>query len=113
MINNRHQVEKCYTELARSIGALQLKSQLNVAEASCLLDVLDLVIVQEDSEFNRVLSEFLEFEGVQETHEIEEIVKATLIGSNLKLQEELDQVKIIIDNLTQERNRILIAQQEE
>lgn len=110
IINLRNQAEKCYTELARIIDTLQVKGQLSAGEAACLLDVIDLVVEQKAPQFHWVLGQFLELDGIPETHEIEEIVKATLIGTNLKSPEDLDQMTAIIGDLTRERNRILDGQ---
>jgi len=106
IINLKNQSDKYYTELARAIGVLECKGQLTPGEASCLLDVLDLVAVQRDYEFHRVLDGFLKADYGPEMHEIDEIVKATLTGVTLKSAEERNQVMAVIEDLTREKNRI-------
>lgn len=113
IINLKNQAGKWYTELARIIDTLHIKGRLKPEEASCLLDIIDLVVVQKDLEFAKLLGKFLERDGNPDTYEIEEIVKATLIGTNLKQPENMEQVTAIIGELIRERNRILDNQQEE
>ncbi len=113
IINLKNQAGKWYTELARMIDAMQIKGRLKPEEAHCLLDIIDLVVVQKDLEFLRLLEEFTQREGNPETHEIEEIVKATLISTNLKQSESKEQVTEVIGELIRERTRILDNQQED
>ena len=113
IINLRNQADKWYTELARIIGTLQVKGRLRPDEANCLLDIIDLVVVQKDLELLRLLEEYTERDGNPETHEIEEIVKATLIGTDLKQPENMEQLIAILGELIRERNRILSLQQED
>ncbi|MGE5545171.1 MAG: hypothetical protein ACM3UW_09395 [Bacillota bacterium] len=113
IINLKNQADKWYTELARIISTLQVKGRLRPDEARCLLDIIDLVVVQKNLELFRLLEEYIERDGIPETHEIEEIVKATLIGTNLKQQENMEQLTAVIGELIRERNRILDQQQED
>jgi len=113
IINLKNQADKWYTELARIIGTLQVKGSLRPDEASCLLDIIDLVVVQKNLELLRVLEAYVEHDGIPETHEIEEIVKATLIGTNLRQAENMEQLTAVLDELIRERNRVLSKRQED
>jgi hypothetical protein len=113
IIDLKNQAGKWYTELARLIGTMHIRGRLKPEEARCLLDIIDLVVVQKDLGFLRLLEQFVERHGNPETHEIEEIVKATLIGANLKQPESMEQVTEVIGELIRERNRILDDEQED
>lgn len=113
IINLKNQADKWYAELAKIIDILLVMGRLRPEEARCLLDIVDLVLVEKDFELLRILEEFIECDGVSETQEIDDIVKATLIGTNLKQPENMEQLTAILGELIRERNRILSMQQED
>lgn len=113
IINLKNQADKWYAELAKIIDILLVMGRLRPEEARCLLDIVDLVLVEKDFELLRILEEFIECDGVSETQEIDDIVKATLIGTNLKQPENMEQLTAILGELIRERSRILSMQQED
>jgi len=113
IIDHKNRPEKWYTELARIIGILQVKGRLKPEEARCLLDIIDLVIIQQDLELFYILEEFTEHESVPETYEIDEIIKATLVATNLKQPESIKQLKAVVQELVRERTRIQNKQRED
>jgi len=113
IIDLKNQPEKWYTELVRIIGVLQVKGRLKPEEARCLLDIIDLVITQRDLELLHILEEFTVQESVPETDEIDEIVKATLVTTDLKEPESIKQLKAVVQELVRERNRIQNKQRED
>ncbi len=106
IIDLKNRPEKWYTELARIIGVLQVKGRLKPEEARCLLDIIDLVIIQQDLELLHILEEFTEYESIPETEEIDEIIKATLLAADLKQPESIEQLKAVVQELVRERTRI-------
>ncbi|MGE5398528.1 MAG: hypothetical protein ACM3MK_13470 [Chitinophagales bacterium] len=103
--------EKVYTgKVAAAINTLQIKGWLTEAEMISLLDLLDCLVLKESPQLLQALQEFLSFPNSELTHELDEIVKATLLATDFKNPEAIKQAIDIINEMTSEKNRLYNSQ---
>lgn len=107
IIRRKDLASKAYQDLVAMIAALPAKGVISEAEELVLFDILDLVIKQNDVDLAHVLADFLAEENAPDTSEVDEIVKATLMSSQLKDQKQRDVLINLVSDLTKEKKRLL------
>lgn len=97
---------KAYTQLAAAIRTMEIKGLIREEEMMCLLDLLDLVVLKGDTLLLKALNEYLKAPDGEGTQELDEIVKATLVGGDLKSEEGVRLLAQVVSDLAKEKEKM-------
>lgn len=93
--------KKLYAESASMIADMGVRGKLNVEEMHFLLSLLDIVVVKKDQpQLIQILQNWV---NINESSEIDEIIKATLLAADFNDRESMEQCLQLVTELLESR----------
>lgn len=93
--------KKLYAESASMIADMGVRGKLSVEEMNFLLSLLDIVVVKKDQpQLIQILQNWV---NINESSEIDEIIKATLLAADFNDRESMEQCLQLVTELLESR----------